>query len=241
MSAELKLLTKIQSMRDITDHVQLSELLENSLFVIKRRDNLFNELIRKENTLAGIENTKKKLKKQTGFGAVLLYGFCMLIMSLMAVIYIDSFFPALSDKTLLAVWGGLTILLTFLVISFNKIRVKKQVKGIEDFLPICESGIKQAQLDYFVLSDFFWCAEIIPEEYRSQMAMEIMLSAIRASKADSWKECCAIYDNELNKAEMRAYQNQQMNMMQQIRSNTASAANAAWSAAFSASSIASRL
>jgi hypothetical protein len=78
------------------------------------------------------------------------------------------------------------------------------------------------------LSNSLWCAEIIPIAYRNKQAIEIMIAALRNSRADNWKECLDVYDRECEKESMRRYQQEQLALSKEAASNSKWAAAGAW-------------
>jgi hypothetical protein len=217
-------------MRQIEGVEQLEQVLNKSYEVIKRRDNLYYMFEMKLRNDEAIENLKKLRKKRTDGGMAIL----LLILTPIVTLFPANFTEYAVDDIIpiphlgFWIWLIYSVLLTALIMVIIALAINGKIKKIKANEPALLHNIEVAKSQLLEAQEIFWCMEVVPSEYRSQKAMEIMLNAIASSRADDWKECCNIYDAACQRDEMRQYQAEQLAMTQRAANNAEWAADAAW-------------
>jgi hypothetical protein len=228
MSTELQTtnptITPLKSMRQVETTEQLEWILEKSKHIIKNRDDYY------EANRNYIENSDKEGNLNQEYenvskpGAIINASISVFLMGVFFLLFI----PIIYLIYVAAIILISSILIAIGIIKLNQKKIKNQynlqITNVDNYKNIMiniEHELENQQ-------NFFWCAEIIPIEYRNQKAVEIMLSAIRKSRADNWKECCDIYDKECERQDMRKYQAAQLALSQEAATNSKWAAAGAW-------------
>jgi ABC-type multidrug transport system fused ATPase/permease subunit len=216
----------ITSMREVESTEQLEWILEKSLSVIEKRDEYYRATKIYMDYRAKAKEQQRLHKNATGsfmIGlGIMIGGAIGLIMGLL------TYAITLSWVTALIFWLIATVILTVIFINRERSRAAIKYSAFDINSEEIKHSMEKTELAISKQKNWFWCVEIIPVEYRNQKAVEIMLTAVRNSRADNWKECCDIYDKECRKQEMREYQAAQLALSQEAASNTAWAAAGAW-------------
>jgi hypothetical protein len=110
-------------------------------------------------------------------------------------------------------------------------KYKENVKKFKAETEAMKAELEQEKVQFEnqarALQNVFWCAEVIPSEYRNVKAINIMRNAIHSSRADNWKECCDMYDKACLAQEMREYQEEQLRLLHEVATNAQVAATMA--------------
>jgi hypothetical protein len=237
MSTELQTanstITPLKSMRQVENTDQLQWVLEKALVVIKKRDEAYTYSVKYSDTIKEVKTQFENYKKYSSFGTFMLLFFTLgLVVGMFCgalALGLVQISTNINPYVAFLVVGVISAALSSVAILFRdkKAYKNKYDKALESVNQI-SGWIENNNKEFLKIEHLFWCAEIIPIEYRSQKAVEIMLSAIRKSRADNWKECCDIYDKECEREDMREYQAAQLALSQEAATNSKWAAAGAW-------------
>jgi hypothetical protein len=230
MSTELQTtnqtFTPVNSMRQVETTDQLEWILKKALLIINKRDEYY-EATKEHMEYRSKANEQARIHQNaTGCGGI---AFAVL-MSGIAGFAVGGVTYGLTLSAAPSVIIGLilAVLLALAIIKIEQARAEKNYTGYDDIAKGIEHKMERTETAIKNQQNLFWCAEIIPIDYRNQKAVEIMLSAIRKSRADNWRECCDIYDKECEREEMREYQAAQLALSQEAATNSKWAAAGAW-------------
>jgi hypothetical protein len=212
-------------MREVQSTEQLRDILVAARNIVLIRDAIYGKLY-EINNAGALQNAARFTKNSLKLWLISLAAFPFFIAAI-AVPPKDKAIP---------IFMFIAIIVAAIVaqVASNKSHARKieeYINGIETDKTRMRHEVSQLEAQVRTYTDTFWCAEIVPPEYRNQRALEIMINAINASRADNWKECTDIYDRACMNAEMRNYQEQQIRISQEVAYNANAAANAAGVAA----------